>query len=496
MTGNDTVVPASGSRPEIRLPHLGLFIDGRWCEPTDGGTLQIRNPATEATIVEAAAATAADVDKAVTAARHQVDDGEWSRLSGVDRGRLLLRLADAIERDSDYFAKLETLDIGQPAPGPAAAVDTLRYFAGWADKIDGRHVSLPNRDGRRFHSYTVREPVGVVAAITPWNSPTMITAWKLAPALAAGCSVVLKPPEDAPLSSLHFASLVQEVGFPAGSVNVIPGVGDDAGAALVRHPGVDKVSFTGSPEVGREIARAAAESFKRLTLELGGKAPQLIFADADFDQAIPAAARSFYAHGGQICAAGTRVLVAAQAADELVAGLVEQARSVRVGDPFEPTTNVGALINEPQLERVMGYIRSGADEGAELVTGGKRMDGPGYFVEPTVFKGSNDLTISQDEIFGPVATVMPFHDLDDALRLANATRYGLSANVWTRDLATAHLVARRIRAGAVQINTPPPNPPNARLPWGGMKSSGVGRELSFSGIEACTEEKAVVVCLD
>jgi betaine-aldehyde dehydrogenase len=496
MSVNDTVVPASGSRPEIRLPQLGLFIDGKWCEPAHGGSLTVRNPATEATIAAAAAASADDVDKAVAAARRQVDDGEWSRLSGADRGRLLLRLADAIERDSGYFAKLETLDIGQPAPGPAAAVDTLRYFAGWADKIDGRQVSLPNRDGRRFHSYTVREPVGVVAAITPWNSPTMITAWKLAPALAAGCTVVLKPAEDAPLSSLHFAALVQEVGFPAGSINVIPGLGEHAGAALVRHLGVDKISFTGSPEVGREIARAAADSFKRLTLELGGKSPQLIFADADFEQAIPAAARSFYAHGGQICAAGTRVLVAAEAADDVAAGLAQEARAVRVGDPFEPATNIGALINESQLERVMGYIRNGSDEGAELVTGGNRVDGPGYFVQPTVFKGSNDMTISQDEIFGPVATVMPFRDLDDALRLANATRYGLSANVWTRDLATAHLAALRIRAGAVQINTPPPNPPNPRLPWGGMKTSGVGRELSFSGIEACTEEKAVVVCLD
>lgn len=491
MSQPSEAVPTAIPHPEITLPPVDLFIDGRWVEPAAAGRFPVLNPVTEAVIAEVGAAGADDVDRAVAAARRQVDGGELSRLSGAARARLLGRLADLLERDSDHIAALERLDVGQPSRGSASAVATLRYFAGWADKIDGRHVAV---DGpQAVHAYTTRTPIGVVAAITPWNAPLMIAAWKLAPALAAGCAVVLKPPEDAPLSSLHLATLVEEVGFPAGAINVVPGTGADAGAPLARHRGVDKVSFTGSPETGRKIALAAAESFTPITLELGGKSPQLIFADAELERAIPASAASFYGNAGQICAAGTRVLVQSDVADEVSEGLSRAAQGVRVGDPFAPETTIGPLINAKQLQRVLGYIDQGRTEGADLITGGGRVGTTGYFVEPTLFRGSNDLVISQEEIFGPVATVIPFTDLDEAIAIANTTRYGLSAGIWTRDVSKAHLVASRLRAGSVNINGGGPPVPN--LPWGGFKESGVGRELSFSGIEACTEEKSVRVYL-
>lgn len=484
-------IPASGNRPEIQLPSGELWIGGERRQARGGGATVVVDPARDETIMEVAAGGADDVDAAVKAARVQFDEGPWSRLTGVERGRLLFRLADLLERDGEYFRLLETLDVGQPSLGAAPAVDALRYYAGWADKIDGRQVPMTAPSGAPVHAYTRREPVGVVAAITPWNAPLMIAAWKLGPALAAGCTVVIKPPEDAPLSTLHLAALIEEAEFPAGAVNMVTGLGEVAGAALARHPQIDKISFTGSPEVGREVAKVAANGFKRVTLELGGKSPQLIFADADLERAIPLAALSFYANSGQVCAAGTRILVQSEVADAVVAALASEAAGVRVGDPFSPDTHIGALINKSQLERVMGYIQAGVDEGAELVSGGDRPNHPGYFVNPTLFKGSNDLTIAQREIFGPVATVTPFADVDDAVRLANATDYGLSAHVWTQDVTKAHSVAARLRSGTVRVNCA--IGVDARLPWGGVKTSGVGRELGFSGIEACTEEKAVVV---
>lgn len=474
-----------------------LFVAGAWRDAGDGATFDDVSPTSEQTLATIAAAGAADVDAAVAAARRQVDGGEWARMSGADRGRLLYRLAELMERDLETFVALEAHDVGKPAFEPRMvdipnAIDVMRHFAGWADKIEGRWVTPLPAFGRERAAYTIREPVGVVGAITAWNAPTLITSWKLGPALAAGNAVVLKPAEDAPLTALHLATLIEEAGFPAGVVSVLPGLGESAGAALVRHPGVDKISFTGSPEVGREIAVQAARDFRRVTLELGGKSPQIVLADADLGAVLPGVAIGFLANQGEICAAGTRILVARELYDDVVGGLADAARGVRLGDPFDEQTTMGALINGKQRERVTGYIEQGKADGAELVTGGGRPDRPGYFVEPTVFAGtSNEIGIAQDEIFGPVALVLPFDDADAAIAIANDTRYGLAAYVWTQNLSEAHRLAAQLRAGGVWINGP--GAPDARLPWGGLKTSGIGRELGFAGIEANTEEKTVTI---
>jgi acyl-CoA reductase-like NAD-dependent aldehyde dehydrogenase len=485
----------------ITVPRVNtqLFVGGRWHDASDGGTFDVVAPASEAHLATVAAATEDDVSAAVAAARAQFDDGPWSRLTGAERGILLNRLADAIERDIEILATLEAFDVGRPVFEPRLvdlpiAVDVFRHFAGWADKIEGRWVTPMPFFGRARQAYTIREPLGVVGAITAWNAPTLIASWKLAPALAAGNTVVLKPAEDATLTALHLASLIEEVGFPEGAVNVVPGLGETTGAALARHPGVDKITFTGSPEVGRQIGIQAAQDFRRVTLELGGKSPQIVLGDADTAAVVPGLAVGFLANQGEICAAGTRIFVHSSLYDDVVAGLADAARGVRVGDPFDAQTTMGALINEQQLERVVGYIAKGSEEGAELVTGGKRPDRPGYFVEPTVFAGGgNDITIARDEIFGPVALVLPFDEVADAVAQANDTRYGLAAYIWTNDLTQAHTLAAQVRAGSVWINGGAP--PDARLPWGGVKASGVGRELGWAGIEASTEEKTVTITL-
>ena len=476
-----------------------LYIDGRWQPATDGGTFDVFNPATERLLAKVASAKPEDVDAAVRAARAQFDGGEWSKMNGVERGKLLYRLAELMERDKDYLAKLETLNLGRPLMEPTIldipnAIGTVRYFAGWADKIEGRTIPTPGYFGLPTLSYTVREPIGVVGAITPWNTPAMIACWKLAPALAAGCTMVLKPAEEAPLTTLYLAKLIEEAGFPPGVFNVVPGTGEVAGAALARHPGIDKVSFTGSPEVGRQIMRVAADGFKRVALELGGKSPQIILADANIEAAVGGAAMGLFFNQGQVCAAGTRVLVHRSKYDQVLEALAAAAKGVKLGDPLDPQTNMGSLVSKRQLERVAAYVDAGIQEGATVVAGGKRLDQPGYFFRPTIFgQATNDMRIAQEEIFGPVGVVMAFDEVDDAIRIANATRYGLAATIWTRDVSNAHLLASKIRAGAIGINGWAPIDP--RLPWGGSKSSGIGRELGWAGIEAVTEEKVITLVL-
>lgn len=476
------------------LPRTQLFIAGAWVEPEVAETFSVLDPSTETHICEVAAASPVDVDRAVAAARRQFDGGDWSRMSGAARARLLIRLAELVEANAERFAGLEAWEVGKPYTDTLAievplAIETLRHFAGWADKITGSTVPVPDFMGKQRFSYTERVPVGVVAAITPWNAPTMITSWKVASALAAGCTIVLKPAEDAPLTSLLLAELVDQAGFPPGVLNVVTGLGAVAGAALTVHPGVDKISFTGSPEVGRTIARTAADNFKHVTLELGGKSPQIVLPGADVAELAPVAAASLFANSGQTCAAGTRVLVHRSLVDEVAEALREQAASQRLGDPFDDRTTMGSLINARQRDRVMGYIAAGIEQGATLVAGGNQRQGPGFFVEPTVFVGTNDLTIAREEIFGPVGTIIPFDDLDDAVRLANDTRYGLAAVVWSHDLPAVLSVTRQLRVGAVWVNAW--GAPDPCLPWGGTKTSGVGRELGLSGLHANTEERVV-----
>jgi acyl-CoA reductase-like NAD-dependent aldehyde dehydrogenase len=484
--------PQADIRSKIVLPPTQLLIDGRWEASSSGQRFDVVDPATEQVVATVARAGDADVLRAVAAARRSVDGGEWSRLTGADRSRLLLRLADLLERDAQRLADLDTLDIGQPGKSPAPAIAALRYYAGWADKIDGRYVSLPDVAGRPTHTYVRREPVGVVGAITPWNGPLMIGVWKMAPALAAGCSVVIKPSEDAPLSTLYLGALALEAGFPPGALNVVPGYGHDAGAALVAAPGVDKVSFTGSAQVGCQVGAAASGSLKAVTLELGGKSPQLLFADADIDRHIPAIAQQIYQNGGQVCVAGTRILVERGAVDQVVEGVARAFESVRVGDPFDPATQMGPLINQRQFDRVVDYISQGRREQARLVTGGERVGDRGFFLRPTLFAGDNRMVIAQEEIFGPVGIVIPFDTFDEVIRLANDTPYGLAATVYTRDISTAHRAAAQIRAGMVRINgnggVPAPS-----VPFGGLKGSGIGRELSYAAIDACTTEKTVSI---
>lgn len=455
------------------------------------------NPATEEHLTEVSVTAPEDVDRAVRAARNAFES-EWADTPGAVRGAVLLRLAELIERDAETLARIETLDVGKPVGQPMMidipnAVATLRYFAGWADKITGQVIPTGGHFGQKTHSFTLREPLGVIAAIVPWNTPLMLATWKIATALACGNTIVVKPPEVAPLSILHLARLVAEAGVPAGVVNIIPGTGPVTGEALVSHPDIDKVSFTGSPAVGKRIARLAAENFKRATLELGGKSPQIILPDADLEAAVAGTALGLFFNQGEVCAAGTRVLVHRSVYDDVVNALAAAANTQVVGDPFDPATTVGALVSSAQRDRVEGYIQRGIEDGAKLVAGGA-YEGRGYFVRPTIFAGAtNDLEIAREEIFGPVGTVIPFDDAEDAIRIANDTQYGLCASIWTRDVSRAHLLAQQVRAGSVWVNAW--GALNPALPWGGLKNSGAGRELGWSGIVESTEEKAVTIAL-
>jgi acyl-CoA reductase-like NAD-dependent aldehyde dehydrogenase len=474
-----------------------LLIGGEWVESAK--TFATLNPATGEALTQVAEASAEDVDRAVLAARKAFDEpgGPWRKMSASDRGKLLWRLADLVEQNIEEIAELETLDNGKPIfesryVDIPSVVDVLRYYAGWASKIHGETI---NSRADAF-TYTLREPVGVVGAIIPWNFPLLLTSWKLGPALACGNTVVLKPAEQTPLTALRFGQLLAEAGFPPGVVNIVTG-GPAAGQALVRHPGVDKIAFTGSTSVGKEIMRGAADTLKRVTLELGGKSPNIVFADSDLDAAIKGASTGIFYGKGEVCAAGSRLFVEKKVHDEFISRLAERAKKIKPGDPLDPKTRLGAIVSEQQMQTVLGYIESGKKEGAQLVAGGNRVNldgGKGFFIEPTVFDAvDNGMKIAQEEIFGPVLATISFDDLDQVAAMANQNIYGLAAAVWTNDIKKAHGMARRLKAGTVWINTY--NLYDAALPFGGFKQSGFGRELGREALDYYTEVKSVWVNL-
>lgn len=476
------------------MQHFDLFIDGKHVKPAGGEYSQDIDPATEEPIAAVALGGKADVDVAVKAAH--AGQKVWAGLRAADRGRILHHAADLIEQHADELIQIESRDAGKPLASVKrqdmpAVVDTLRYYAGWCDKITGSVV--PARPDAL--TYTVREPVGVVGAIIPWNFPMMIGMWKIAPALACGCALVVKPAEITPLSMLRIAELLLEAGVPPGVFNVVTGKGSVVGEALVQHPGVNKVTFTGSPGVGRGILQGAASNFKRVTLELGGKSANIIFADSNLERASRNAASGIFFNAGQVCSAGSRVLVERSAYDEVVDRLVARAKTIKVGSPEAPDTTMGPVVSASQLKTVLNYIEIGRSEGASPVIGGARVGRKGYYVEPTIFaKVAHEMRISQEEIFGPVLSVIPFDDEQDALRIANGTSYSLAAGVWSADLNRVHRMAAGLKAGTVWINTY--GYTDVRLPWGGSGESGFGREHGEAALENFTEPKAVWMAID
>jgi len=471
-----------------------LLINGEWVEA--GKAFDTINPATGEVLTQVAEASAADVDRAVAAARaafEKTGKGSWRSISASERGRMLWRLADLVEKNLEEFAELETLDNGKPIfesryVDMPMVIDVLRYYAGWATKIHGETVNTLDN----AFTYTLREPVGVVGAIVAWNFPLLLASWKLGPALACGNTVVLKPAEQTPLTALRLGELVAEAGFPAGVLNIITG-GPETGKALVAHAGVDKVAFTGSTVVGKEIMRSAADTLKRVTLELGGKSPNIVFADSDIDSAVKGAINGIFYGKGEVCNAGSRLFLETKVQDEFLGKLVERTKKLVPGDPLDPKTRLGAIVSQQQMQQILGYIETGKSEGAQLIAGGKRAtvgDGNGFFIEPTIFGGvKNDMTIAREEIFGPVLATLAFDDVDQVAELANQNPYGLAAAIWTRDIKRAHALSRRLKAGTVWINTY--GLMDAALPFGGYKQSGFGRDLGAQALESYTEVKTV-----
>ncbi len=486
---------SSGPLPEILQPGR-LLIGGEWVDAASGGTFEVVNPARAEVLTHVAEGAAEDVDRAVESARACYESAEWASMAPRKRARILYDMARLLEERKDLVARVETLQNGKPLFESAIDVDmtveTFEYYAGWATKIQGETIplSVPHQFG-----YTLREPIGVVGAIVPWNFPLNLASWKVAPALAAGCTVILKPASETPLTALLLGEIGLEAGLPAGALNVVPGGGRTAGEALVAHPGVDKIAFTGSTAVGKRIAGLAAETLKRVSLELGGKSANIVFADANLKHAARGAVTGIFYGKGEVCAAGSRLLVQSAAHDELVSAVAAGAGKLTIGDPFDKGTRVGAIVSERQMESVLGYIEKGKAEGATVVAGGARADvGPGYFVQPTVFDGvTQDMTIAREEIFGPVLATLTFDDVDEAIEQANASEYGLAAAVWTSDVKLAHYVARRLHAGTVWINTY--NLYDAAMPFGGYKQSGYGRDLGMHALDNYTQTKAVWVDL-
>jgi aldehyde dehydrogenase (NAD+) len=475
-----------------------LFIGGKWMDSASGKTFSTINPATGDVLAQIAEGDDRDVDAAVTAARKAFEGGPWAEMSASDRGRLLWKIGDLIDKYNEELGTLETLDNGKPVfesrqvDMPMVA-EVFRYYAGWATKIHGETVPVRGP----FLNYTLREPLGVVAAIVPWNFPLLLASWKLAPALATGNTVVLKPASWTPLTALRFGEICQEAGLPDGVVNIITGPGSSLGKALVRHPGVDKIALTGETKTGQEVLRNSADTLKKVTLELGGKSPNIVLADADLEAAVRGATMGIFYGKGEVCAAGSRLFVEKKIHDEFMQKLVDRTKKLLPGDPLDPKTRFGALVSERQMNTVLGYIEKGKSEGAKLVAGGSRArvgQGKGFFVEPTVFDGvKSDMTIAREEIFGPVLATIEFGDVTEAVREANSSPYGLAAAVWTRDIAKAHRVARMLQAGTVWINTYNNYDPAAA--FGGYKMSGYGRELSMHALEHYTQVKSVWVNL-
>ncbi len=481
------------TRPEVRQTQC--FIGGKWIPAASGKMFPTMHPATEEVVAQVAEGDADDVDLAVEVAREALEHGPWATMDARERGELLFRLADLIEQENDELAALETLDNGKPIRDARTGdiplvVDCLRYYAGFADKIHGQ--TIPVRGN--YFTYTRREPVGVVGQIIPWNFPALMVAWKWGPALAAGCTVVMKPAEQTPLSCLRMARLAQKAGFPDGVINVVPGYGPTAGAAIVRHPGIDKIAFTGEMSTAQLIMREAATTLKRLTFELGGKSPNVVFADADLEQAAHGAHLGLYFNQGQCCCAGSRLFVQEEVHDELIERLAAMNHTRKVGNPFDIETEQGPQIDQAQMDKILHYIDLGLQEGASCVTGGGRVGEQGYFVEPTLFSGVTDeMTIAKEEIFGPVLSVLKFKDEREIVERANATHFGLAAAVWTRDIGKAHRIAAKVRAGTVWVNCY--DIFDAAAPFGGFKMSGMGRELGEAGLQAYTETKTVTVAL-
>ena len=470
-----------------------LLIDGQWI---DGAKkFDTINPATGEVLTQVVEASSEAVDRAVSAARKAFEDrsGPWRKMSASERGRLIWRLADLVEKHIDELAELETVDNGKPIfesryVDMPMVIDVLRYYAGWATKIHGETVN----SFETAFTYTLREPVGVVGLIIPWNFPLLLASWKLGPALACGNTIVLKPAEQTPLTTLRFGELAIEAGVPPGVLNILTG-GPETGKAIVRHPGIDKIAFTGSTAVGKEIMRNSADTLKRVTLELGGKSPNIVFADSDIDSAVKGAINGIFYGKGEVCNAGSRLFVENKIQDEFLEKLVARAKKLQPADPLDPRTRLGAIVSQEQMQTVLGYVETGKREGAKLMAGGNRVSvdgGKGFFLEPTIFGDvTNDMKIAQEEIFGPVLATLSFDDVDQVIELANRNQYGLAAAVWTRDIKKAHSVSRQLKAGTVWINTY--GLMDAALPFGGYKSSGFGRELGMHAIEHYTELKTV-----
>jgi phenylacetaldehyde dehydrogenase len=477
----------------LRTPRK-MLIGGKWVEAASGKTFDTYDPSTGEVLARVAEADREDVNRAVQAARCAFESGPWPKMSPAKRARLLWNLSELMERHKEELAELETLDNGKPiffsrlVDVPQAA-EMFQYFSGWATKIEGKTIPISSPLGQ-FFTYTLRQPVGVAALIIPWNFPLIMASWKLAPALAAGCTVVLKPAEQTPLSALRLGELMMEAGFPDGVVNIVPGFGETAGAALAAHPDVDKIAFTGSTEVGRLIAQAATGNLKKVSLELGGKSPNVVFADADVNAAVAGSASAIFFNQGQCCTAGSRLFVQKSIFDKVIDGVAQETKKFRIGPGIDPTTNQGPLVSKEQHDRVCSYVDAGAREGAKAVVGGKKMSGAGYFVEPTVLVDVKpEMKVVREEIFGPVLTAIPFDEPDEVVNFANDTPYGLAAAVWTRDISKAHKMAAKLRAGTVWVNCY--NIFDPAMPFGGFKQSGWGREMGYDAIELYTDVKSV-----